>query len=176
MFKKIALLSIAAWFAISAHAAIIPESITNQFEGRVTAAIEGVWQFADDGATIAIYADNSTNGDYVINCIDSPDLRLKHGTTLGWAKSSLDDGEHYKANLFTNISDTGTPIKAHNFNVTLTGNTLEMTVVKSGIKLDLWMLYRFFVTMSIRHNDNNSTLKARRIYPPTPTTDSPLVL
>jgi hypothetical protein len=178
MLKRLSLLLItfAAGFAMIGRAAIIPDNIAAQFDGRVTAAIEGVWQFADDGATIAIYADNNTVGDYVITCLDSPDLRLAQGATLGWAKSSLNDGTHYKANLFTNVTDAGTPTKAHDFNVTLNGNTLEMTIVKSGLKFDLWMLYRFYVTMSLRHKNDNSTLKARRIYPSTPTTDSPLVL
>jgi hypothetical protein len=176
MLKKIVLSFIFALTSLLASAIVVPDSITARYADRVTATIEGVWQFADDGATIAIYADDNTVGDYAVVCLDSPDLRLAPGTVLGWAKSSLDDGKSYAATLYTNVNDKGTPTKMHKFAVALNNNILELTAVRSGLKVDLWMLYRFFVTMSVRKNAPDKTLKALRLYPQTPTPNSPIIL
>jgi hypothetical protein len=176
MLKKLLISSFAALSTMLAGAVVVPDSIAAHFNNRVTATIEGVWQFADDGATIAIYADANTEGDYAVVCLDSPDLRLTPGTTLGWARNSLNDGKNYAASLYTNVNDNGSQTKRHKFTVALTNNTLELTAVRSGLKLDLWMLYRFFVTMSVHRQNPNQTLKAFRIYPPSPTPNSPFIL
>lgn len=174
--KRTICAAITALSALFAGAAVVPDSIVAHYADRAPDTIEGVWQFADDGATIAIYADTNTTGDYTLVCLDSPDLRLAPGTTLGAAKSSLGDGVNYTTTLCTNVNDKGTPISQHKFNVTLTNNILSLTAVKSGLKFDVWMLYRFFVTMSVHRNNATPTLKARRIYPPTPTPNAPLIL
>jgi hypothetical protein len=177
MTKRIILTTLTALIAIVAEAVIVPDTIASRYADRVVTPIEGVWQFADDGATVAVYADNNCAGDYAMVCVDSPDLRLAPGTVLGVAKASLGDGEHYTAQLYTDVSASGTPTRQHRFSVTVKNGGMEMAVIKSGLKLDLWMLYRFFVTVSLRHNADSKNLKARRIFPnPASTADNPTVL
>jgi hypothetical protein len=170
-------LTFAAMNALTAGAVIVPDTIASRYADRPITPIEGVWQFADAGATIAIYADSDTPGDYAIVCLDSPDLRLPEGSVLGTTSTSLGDGEHYTAKLFTDVTDGGVPVKQHKFNVTVKNGAMEMAVVKSGLKLDFWMLYRFFVTVSLHRNGDSKNLQARRVYPdPVPTADSPTIL
>jgi hypothetical protein len=177
MFKRLITLTHTALIALAAGAVIVPDTIASRFADRVVAPIEGVWQFADDGATVAVYADTNTSGDYKIVCLDSPDLRLASGSVLGWASASLGDGAHYTAQLYTDVSSKGIPTKMHKFTVTVKDGIIEMTAVKNGLKFDLWMLYRFFVTMSLHRNDDNKALKARRTYPdPIPTAQNPVIL
>ncbi len=59
------------------------EYIKSLYNGRKFAAIEGIWQFPSNGATIAITATSSTT--YDITLIDSPKLNAAPGTVIGSA-------------------------------------------------------------------------------------------
>jgi hypothetical protein len=177
MLKKLLFSLITVLLSTHVQAVIVPDSITEKYSDRVVAPLEGVWQFADDGATLAIYADSNTLGDYTIVCIDSPDLRLAPGTVLGSASSSLGNGKDYSAKLYTDVSDSGVPTKRTSFKVRLNDGIIEMTAIKGPFKLDIWMLYRFYVTMSVHQTNGTKTLRARRIYPDSlPTADNPVIL
>lgn len=158
------------------HGVIVPDSIRNLFADREISAVEGVWQITD-GAVLAIVADRSVDGDYAVICVDSPDLRLTPGKMLGVASLGPGDGKNYTMNLFTDITPSGSLKLKRPFDVKIMSDGFMELTARKRLKLNLWAVYRFYFTMSVRGNQAPSGLKARRLYPdPVPTADFPVVL
>lgn len=150
----------------AAHARVeIPDSIRERLDAPGT-AMEGVWQFVEDGAVMAVVADG--NGGYRIISLDSPYLTLEPGTVIGTAHPVDATGRVFRWETYTGQDSDGRLCSRRSFDVSLSDDDarrLSMTPVAKGIRLNLWMLYRFFVTLSARDNRKEKKLDAIRIYP-----------
>lgn len=137
------------------------------FDGHTLDAIEGVWQIPD-GATLSIAKDAQTaHGGYAVTAVDSPDLRVTPGTVIGHANVSDREGVNtYALQLFTDIDTHGNPCSRRRFECKVDPATGTMSMQpQARVKFDLWMLYRLYLTMSMRHQSAPKALQARRIEP-----------
>ena len=143
----------------------IPDSIRECLDAPGT-AMEGVWKFVDDGAVMAVIADGK--GGFRIISLDSPCLTLEPGTVIGCARPVDATGRVFRWETYTGQDSDGRLCSRRSFDVSLSADDarrLSMTPVAKGIRLNLWMLYRFFVTLSARDNRKEKKLDAIRIYP-----------
>lgn len=174
LIASLLLLGSAPWLS----AVTIPDSIRNIISRPDAAPCEGVWQFARDGAVMAVTA--NTSGSYNITSLDSPDLYIAPGTLLGTVQCTSGDATEYEWAIFTDTNARGSLIKKRKFNAVLSGqSTNVLTITPQGInaKLNFWMLFRCFVNMSVRSQHKTKSVEATRIYPINPhNATKPIVL
>lgn len=46
-------------------------------------AVEGIWEYPEDGATVLIRADKTAPGTYTLSILSTPDCRLERGDVIG---------------------------------------------------------------------------------------------
>ena len=159
-------------------AVTIPDSIRESVGRPGAAPCEGVWQFARDGAVIAIMP--NTSGNYDIISLDSPDLYVPKGAVLGSAGCISGDGKEYELSMFTGTDANGNLVRKRKFVASVTGegnSTISLVPRGASAKLNFWVLYRFFVNMSVRSQKKEKKLEATRIFPYNPcNTINPIVL
>lgn len=144
----------------------VPDSLQRLLTRPDTAPCEGVWQFADDGAVIAVVA--NTEGTYNAISLDSPDLYLLPGTLLGKVRCTAADATRYEWNIYTSTNGRGALTKKRKFTAEHSGTGLgNMSLSPNGInaKMNMWVLLRFFVRMSVRSHHKEKHIEARRIFP-----------
>lgn len=145
----------------------IPDSLRRELDRPGLTPQEGVWRFAGDGAVMVVTRGDA--GDFRVIVLDSPDTRLAPGTVIGTVntESALTSRWH----VATDTDRDGRPCSVRSFTATVDeehpGNlTLEPTARLT--KLRLWVLWRFFVNVSVHSLENTRKLTAYRIYPPDP--------
>ena len=164
---------------IVAHAAAPDAAVLQRLSapGHVLAPVEGVWTIVgDDHSQIAVVADGAEN--FAVYSLDSPDMRLQPMTRIGSVEPQGVDGKKYAMTLFTDIDNNGQLKGKHKFTVVVDADgRLTITPVRGPLKVDLWMIYRFFITMSVHGQRAPRELKAYRLVPAAPpTAQYPVVL
>lgn len=168
-----------ALFSVTVCAAqlpLVPDSVRARFDGRETAPIEGIWQIAD-GSTLLIERDGA---DFSVVRMHGADLRLPPYTRIGTVSRKDMNGRSYRGRLATDSDLKGKPAALHTFDFTFDNEgdpgILTVTPVRR-FKLDLWMLWRMFFTVSVRRDSAPDRLHAVRIWPnPALTPDFPVIL
>lgn len=158
---------------------VVADSLTARFEGRTVAPVEGIWNIAD-GSQLMI--EREGDGSFAVTRLHGDDLRLTPGTRVGTLVPEDLQGKAYRARLATTVGNSGKPGGMRIFDVTVAdesspeGGTLTLRP-RGKFKLNLWLLYRLFVTFSVRGSDKPKELHAIRVYPnPAFTADFPLTL
>lgn len=144
----------------------VPDSLQLLLSRPDIAPCEGVWQFADDGAVIAVVA--NTGGTYTAVSLDSPDLYLHPGTVLGNVRCTSADADTYEWNIYTSTNGRGIMTKKRKFMAEHNGASLgylSLTPMGINAKMNMWVLLRFFVRMSVRSQHKTKHIEARRIFP-----------
>lgn len=158
---------------------VVADSLTARFDGRTVAPVEGIWNIAD-GSQLMI--EREGEGGFAVTRLHGDDLRLAPGTRVGTLVPEDMQGRTYRARLATTVGNSGKPGGVRTFDVTVADESSPesgtLTLRPRGkFRLNLWLLYRMFVTFSVRGSDKPEELHAIRVYPnPAFTADFPLTL
>ncbi len=135
--------------------------------------IEGVWQFIDNGTTIAIERFDPQNipGQqtyvYRIVIIKSPRLSLENGTIMGYITNTA-KRNCYECALYTDGGLNGILSRPQTFTLNLTDNNLlSFNEYKTEVKIDLWrwIPYIYRVGLSVKNTRPKGLDGCVRIYP-----------
>lgn len=145
------------------------------FAGHHLAPIEGVWELAEDGAVLAIAANEGTlrhvTSDYSIIYVSGPDLSIPRGTVIGHAVqgSSLNI---YDAVIYGEIAvdGQGHPSLSHprTFSLTITADDrLALQHYHRGVKVNPWRFLPYLLRRGVSNvNERPRNLDGMaRIYP-----------
>lgn len=131
--------------------------------------IEGIWQFTDNGSTVAIerYTDaaSDTHG-YRMILVSSANRSLRPGTVMGHIAPTAKDGQ-YSASIYTSAIGP-TLILPHRFTLKLQPgeNSIVFQQHKSKFAINLWRTLPYMWRYSIRTNQQPPSADGcRRIYP-----------
>ena len=121
--------------------------------------IEGVWQFVDEGATIAIEKFNPDNisgvqdNFYRIVIIKSPMRAIEPGTVMGYVTSTA-QRNIYDAHIYTSGGLSGLLSKPKTFTLNLSDdNLLSFKEYKTEININLWRLLPYIHRVGISVKD-----------------------
>lgn len=73
------------------------------FDDRGATGPEGIWQYPDDGITVAILRDTHRRSRYNISVVESDDVRLSPGDILGYMTESPDPAV-FRLSLFSDVA------------------------------------------------------------------------
>ncbi len=139
--------------------------------------IEGIWQFVNNGTTIAIERfnpDNLPNNGvhlYRLVIIESPNRLIKNGTVMGYAIATA-KRNNYEARIYTSAHNGNILSNTKNAILTLNeDNRLIFNEYKTGVQINLWrwIPYIFRVGIKIKNTRPKGLDGCVRIFP-TPTT------
>lgn len=65
-------------------------------------AVEGIWEYPDDGTAVLIMSDEAYPGSYSITILSTPDCRLQYGDIIGRLYPSA-DARQFKLEQYTGI-------------------------------------------------------------------------
>lgn len=143
------------------------DSIKALIDSRPIDPIEGIWQWPDDGATIAIIAAGS--GAFEMIVIDSPDMAVAPGTIMGRvtrsARKSL-----YDARIMSRVDSDGKMSHHKKFSIDITDpERLSVEPYQKGKSISLWRWIPYIFRMTINSRDTSPAGidGAVRIYPET---------
>lgn len=154
------------------------KAVEKRMDSRPLHPIEGIWQWAGQGALIAIEAENSlpssatpspASARYRLTLIESPDRTTRPGTVIGYAVPTARAG-YYTAHL-SPASGLEKKFKGdHEYTLHLdsdAGAHLSFTRVKSGYRVSLRRLIPYLFRLSVYREDNRpSDLDGcLRVYP-----------
>ncbi|MDE6268959.1 MAG: hypothetical protein K2M04_07760, partial [Muribaculaceae bacterium] len=154
------------------------KEVERRMDSRPLHPIEGIWQWAGQGAFIAIEAENPlpssvssspASARYRLTLIESPDRTARPGTVIGYAYPTARAG-YYTARL-SPASGLEKKFKGdHEYTLHLdsdAGAHLSFTRVKSGYRVSLRRLIPYLFRLSVYRQDNRpSDLDGcLRIYP-----------
>lgn len=136
-------------------------------------SIEGIWQFAADGATIAIERDNDgcpVTDDavrYRMVIMRSPVRSVRPGTVMGHISPTAKRGS-YSATIFTDSDGGSRLLKPKKFTLTLS-NDSHLSFHKHGLKIKVrfWRLIPYISRLGIttREDTPRDLDGCVRIYP-----------
>ena len=159
----IALLALAAVPSVSHAVVDIPDTLTSGATTHRAEALEGVWVFGDGESAIAVVRNRQGALDVV--SLDTPMMGLRPGTLLGSAER-MGSGD-YRLHLATDLDREGRLAGRRTFRATVTdtdaGPRLEMSPEGLPVRARLWLLYRFFITVSVRDARRPDVLVARKV-------------
>lgn len=134
--------------------------------GHTPTGIEGVWAFVGDRSAIAVKSNGTDT--YDVYSLDSDNLRLMPMTVIGSAVNITPRGDKARMQLCTAIDADGNPSSPKTFVVSLDSDgNLSFQAAKTAARMDMWLLYRFFVSMSVHRNKVPREVHARRLWPDT---------
>lgn len=143
--------------------------------------LQGHWRIEgagepDQGAVIAF--EPVSTGHYRVVSLYNVNVALTPGTVIGSARVTDTANSVYTVEMCTDTDRKGCPVRKRTFKATVTApGQLELEAVKGSFNTDVWMLYRFFFTVSLRHNRQPEAIHAVRVGPEwTPTPEDPLIL
>lgn len=138
--------------------------------------IEGIWQFVDNGTTIAIEQFNPDviAGEqsflYRIVIINSARLSIEPGTIMGYASATTKEN-CFDARIFTNGKLNGILSLPQTFTLNLTDDASRLTFneYKKEIKINLWKFipYIYRVGISVKDTRPKGLDGCIKIYPKT---------
>lgn len=136
------------------------DSVMNRMRQLPLHHIEGIWQFTDNGATIAIerYSPDDTPDNntfqYRMIIINSPRLSIYPGTLMGIITPTAKQGI-YDSHIYTDF-DGGTALSgAKRFFLTLHKDSrLSFSRDKSGLKFNLWRFLPYMFRYSVRYKND----------------------
>lgn len=124
----------------------------------------GIWQMGGDGATVAIIPEKASSARFDIILVDSPDMSVIPGKTIGHAVATGKSGT-YDASI---KSERAIGKRTHRFIISLTkdGN-LEFSSYKKGRSIALWRWIPYLYRISVSDRDTRPTSAdgATRLYP-----------
>ncbi len=173
---------IAAMFVgavVAASAADVPESLKTPFEGRTITPIEGVWAWTDGGMVSIVAA---SDGTLTLTLVDSPDPLVDTPMEMGTGRVGGAPGTYDLTLRTLDVTKKGVPVTGYErFRATVTsgdaGTRLELTPVKTGLKVRLGRLLPYLVPVSVSmQTPPDGTDGAIRVYPDTGSPDHPVVL
>ena len=135
--------------------------------------IEGVWQFVDDGATIAIEKFNPDNisgtqsNFYRIVIIKSPMRAIEPGTVMGYVISTA-KRNIFDAHIYTSGGLSGLLSMPKTFTLNLSDdNLLSFNEYKTEININLWRLlpYIYRVGVSVKNTRPKGLDGCFRVFP-----------
>lgn len=120
--------------------------------------IEGIWRFAESGATIAI--EREEGGDahgavaYRMTVIRSDNRSIRPGTLMGIITPSA-KSDVFDANIYTSSRRNSSLDAPKRFTLTLAeqGSRLVFARVKSKYSLNLWRMLPYMFRYAVRRND-----------------------
>lgn len=135
---------------------------------RPLSAVEGIWEYPQDGARVLIRKDISTPGSYSIIMLSTPDCRLEPGDTIGRLSPSADPRQ-FRLRQMTRKEDH-TLIKPCDCAASLSsdGESLRVKSLKIKLKINInTLLPRFWRLVRISVSDPVEDLPAGlvKIYP-----------
>jgi hypothetical protein len=118
--------------------------------------IEGIWQFPEDGATIAIErevsADPLDNNEwhYRMVVIKSPSRSLLPGTVMGRVRATAKRNS-YAATIYTDTDGGSRMLKPKKFTLTLSDDS-RLTFRRKGatVRLQLWRMLPYVSRLGVR--------------------------
>ncbi len=149
------------------------DEFRRQLDTRGAERIEGIWQFTDNGATIAISRTDHSSSPrsdrhrtYSVTLISSPIRTIRPGTSLGVITPTADP-DQFEAQLFTynNGSILSSP---KNFSLSLDDPAGRITFRqhKSRYAINLWHFVPYLWRYSIRQNKKSASPSGCiRLYP-----------
>lgn len=182
------LLNLYSWSLVAGNLDLLPstsvvlegydiDSVKTRMKQSPLHAVEGIWQFVGDGATIVIeqfnpdmIAGTQTNF-YRIVIVKSPMLSISPGTIMGYMTATAKKG-CFDARLYTSGGIHGVLSTPRTFTLTLTDdNRLSFSEYKKEVKVNLWrwLPYVYRVGISIKDTRPKGLDGCLRIYPPSTT-------
>lgn len=149
------------------------DSLISRLSAAALHPIEGIWQFAGSGATVAIERMSGEGRlpgarEYRMVALRSEDPAVRPGAVMGYLEASGDSRE-YDARLFTDSRGGGVLSKPRHFTVRLAeeGCRFELRPVKSKYSLNLWRLLPYMFRYSVRETRSRGEAAAGcvRIFP-----------
>lgn len=138
--------------------------------------IEGIWQFVDNGTTIAIEQFNPDviagvqSHLYRIVIINSARLSIEPGTVMGYASATTKEN-CFDARIFTDGKLNGILSIPQTFTLNLTDDAsrLSFNEYKTEVKINLWRLipYIYRVGVSVKNTRPKGLDGCIKIYPKT---------
>lgn len=135
-------------------------------DSRGADPLAGIWRIGGDGATVAFLPTGPSKPDFDIVILDSPDMSVIPGQTIGHATATGKTGT-YDAN-FVRSQPAGK--KTVRCIITLgKDGRLSFDYYKQGYSVRLWRLLPYLFRFSVNRQDTRpaSVDGAVRLYPPT---------
>lgn len=148
-------------------------AVINRLKQLPLHAIEGVWQFVEDGAIISIerfnpnfIADKQDNI-YRMVIIKSPMRAIQPGTIMGYITTTT-KRNNYDAHIYTSGGLSGILSKPKTFTLTITDDQfMSFNEYKKELKVNLWrwLPYIYRIGLSIKDTRPKGLDGCIRIYP-----------
>ena len=146
------------------------DSVTNRLRALPLHDIEGLWQWVEDGAIIAIERDfiNEAITRYRMVIVESPQRSIRPGTVMGYLTTTAKRG-NFDARIYTDNDLTGLLSKTKSFNIVMSDDThFSITSYREGISVNLWRLipYMYRINISTKSNRPQGLDGCIKIFPP----------
>ncbi len=139
------------------------DSIDKALSGRTLDAIEGVWQFPDDGARLLILKSTASTCDIIM--LDSPRLDVRPGISIGKAKITPSDNT-YDAEFYNNPSGDKSLRKSTTKLVITSDGRLRFSPYSQGVSVSFRRWIPYFLRLTFKITDKPDGLEgAVKVYP-----------
>lgn len=131
--------------------------------------IEGLWQWVDDGAIIAIERAKTIEAvtTYRMVVIESPHRSIRPGTVMGYLTTTAKQ-DNFDARIYTDNNLNGLLHSSKSFNIVMSDNSrLAITPYREGISVSLWrwIPYMYRIGISTRGNRPQGLDGCIKIFP-----------
>ncbi|MBR5899247.1 MAG: hypothetical protein IKZ14_07275 [Muribaculaceae bacterium] len=162
LFLTLLLAATATATTLPEQSSVIPEyerdSVVSRMRKLSLQPIEGLWQFAESGATIAIERNTNNLPDnglmrYHMVIVNSPQLTITPGTIMGYITPTAKNGV-YDATIYTDF-DGGTILSLpKKFILTLNDEShLAFSRDNSGIRINIWRFLPYMFRYSVTYKN-----------------------
>lgn len=134
------------------------DSVISRMRSLTLHPIEGLWQFAENGATIAIERNSNGLPDdgvtrYHMVIVNSPRLTIEPGTLMGYVTPTAKKGV-YEATIYTNFDGGTTLTIPKKFILTFNDDShLAFSRDNSGIRINIWRFMPYMFRYSITYKN-----------------------
>lgn len=135
--------------------------------------VEGLWDFPDENMTVMVMRGEDASGNtsavrYAVTVVETPDVRLIPGDTIGWIEASVDP-KLFRMTLYTR-KNLSTLMQPANILARIADDdrALQLKVEKWSLKLSrISFLPSFWRSIKLQHDDPLKQLPVgmRRVYP-----------
>ena len=135
--------------------------------------VEGLWDFPEENMTVMVMRGEDASGNtsaarYAVTVVETPDVRLVPGDTIGWMEASVDP-KIFRMTLYTR-KNLYTLMQPANILARLAddGRALQLKAEKWGLKLSrISFLTSFWRSIKLQHDNPLKQLPVgmRRVYP-----------
>lgn len=131
-------------------------------------AVEGIWEYPEDGAFVLVMADRTAPGTFTVSILSTPDCRLERGDVIGRLHPSADPRQ-FRLEQMTK-KDSGGLIKPADCTATLSadGESLRVRGKKTKVRIQPYtLLPRFWRIVRVSEKNPVEDLPAGllKVYP-----------